>query len=49
MIEGKLSKLDDMSRSMDRIVYDVDNHKTNFFPPKLDINESIEALRVCMD
>ena len=49
MIEEKLSKLDDMSRSMDRIVHDVENLKSKIMPPKIDISESIKALYVSMD
>ena len=46
-IEEKLNKIDDMSRSIDRISHDVENIKTNFFVLKVD--ESIKALYVSMD
>ena len=46
-IEEKLSKIDDLSRSVDRIAHDVENLKMKFFVPKLD--ESIKALYVSMD
>jgi hypothetical protein len=38
-----------MSRSIDRISHDVENLKIKFFPPKVDINESIKALYDSMD
>ena len=38
-----------MSRSMDRIIHDVENLKSKILPPKIDINESIKALYVSMD
>jgi hypothetical protein len=49
MIEEKMSKLDDMSRSIDRIIHDVENLKTKILTPKIDISESIKALHVFMD
>ena len=49
MIEEKMDKIDDMSRSIDRIVHVVKNHKSKILPPKLDINESIKSLYVSMD
>ena len=49
MIEEKLSKLDDMSRSIDRITHDVENLKIKQISPKVDVNESIKALYVSMD
>ena len=42
-----MSKIDDLSRSIDRIAHDVENLKMNFFVPKVD--ESIKALYVSMD
>ena len=48
-IEEKLNKIDDMSRSIDRISHDVQNLKIKKFPPKVDVNESIKALYVSMD
>ena len=41
-IEEKLSKIDDLSRSVDRIAHDVEKLKMNFFLPKVD--ESIKSL-----
>jgi hypothetical protein len=38
-----------MSRSIDRIIHDVENLKTKILPPKIDISESIKALHVSMD
>ena len=46
-MEEKLNKIDDLSRSVDRISHDVENLKMNFFVPKVD--ESIKALYVSMD
>ena len=38
-----------MSRSIDRLTHDVENHKIKIFPPKVGINESLKALYVSMD
>ena len=46
-IEEKLNKVDDMSRSIDRISHDVETLKMKNFVPKVD--ESIKALYVSMD
>ena len=46
-IEEKLSKIDDLSRSVDRIAHDVENLKMKIFVRKVD--ESIKALYVSMD
>ena len=46
-IEEKLSKIDDLSRSVDRIAHDVENLKMKIFAPK--VGESIIALYVSMD
>ena len=46
-IEEKLNKIDDLSRSVDRIAHDVENLKMKIFVPKVD--ESIKALYVSMD
>ena len=46
-IEEKLSKIDDLSRSVDRIAHDVENLKMKILVPKVD--ESIKALYVSMD
>ena len=46
-IEEKLSKIDDLSRRVDRIAHDVENLQMKFFVPKVD--ESIKALYVSMD
>ena len=42
-----MNKIDDLSRSVDRIAHDVENLKMKFFVPKVD--ESIKALYVSMD
>src|SRR3989337_4221001 len=46
-MEEKLSKIDDMSRSIDRISHDVENLKMKICVPK--VEESIKALYVSMD
>ena len=46
-IEEKLSKIDDLSRSVDSIALDVENLKMKFFVPK--VEESIKAHYVSMD
>ena len=46
-MEEKLNKIDYLSRSVDRISHDVENHKMKIFVPKVD--ESIRALYVSMD
>jgi hypothetical protein len=47
MIEEKLNKIDDMSRSIDRLSHDVENLKMKAFVPR--VEESIKALYVSMD
>ena len=42
-----MSKIDDLSRSVDRIAHDVENLKMKIFVPKVD--ESIKSLYVSMD
>ena len=42
-----MNKIDDLSRSVDRIAHDVENLKMKIFVPKVD--ESIKALYVSMD
>ena len=46
-MEEKLNKIDDFSRSVDRISHDVENLKMKFFVPK--VEESIKALYVSID
>src|SRR5215216_615645 len=46
-IEEKLNKIDDLSRSIDRIAHDVENLKLKVFVHK--VEESIKALYVSMD
>ena len=46
-MEEKLNKIDDLSRSVDRISHDVENPKIKIFVPK--VEESIKALYVSMD
>jgi hypothetical protein len=47
MIEEKLHKIDDMSRSIDRLSHDIENLKMKAFVPR--VEESIKALYVSMD
>ena len=49
MIEEKLLKIDELARSIDRIVVDVDSLKHRSIPPKHDINESHKAMRISID
>ena len=42
-----MSKIDDLSRSVDRIAHDVENPKMKIFVPKVDV--PIKALYVSMD
>ena len=42
-----MNKIDDLSRSVDRITHDVETLKMKFFVPK--VEESIKALYVSMD
>ena len=49
MVEKNLSKIDDMSRSIDRIIHDVENLKIKKISPKIDVNKSIKALYVSVD
>lgn len=46
-IEEKLNKIDDLSRSVDRISHDLETLNMKFFVPK--VEESIKALYVSMD
>ena len=46
-LEEKLSRIDDLSRSVDRIAHDVDNLKMKICVPK--VHELIKALYVSMD
>ena len=46
-MEEKLNKIDDLSRSVDRISHDVETLKMKFFVPK--VEESIKALYVSLD
>ena len=46
-MEEKLNKIDDLSRSVDRVAHDVENLNMKFFVPKVD--ESIKALYVFVD
>ena len=45
-MEEELNKIDDLSRSVDRISHDVENLMMKIFVPKVD--ESIKALYVSM-
>ena len=46
-MEEKLNKIDDLSRSVDRISHDVENLKMKIYAPK--VEESIKALYVSLD
>ena len=49
LLEEKLLKVDDLSRSIDRISLEIDSLKLRSIPPKHDINESLKAMRISID
>ena len=49
MVEGKLHKVDDMARNMDRIAHDVDTLKIKILSPKHDINDSIKSIQISVN
>ena len=49
MIEEIFLKIDDFTRNVDRISLNVDSLKLRSVPPKHDINESLEAMRISID
>ena len=49
LLEEKLLKIDELARSVDRIILDVDSFKLRSIPPKHDINESLKAMRISID
>ena len=42
-------KIDDLARNVDRISLDVDSLKLRSIPPKHDINESLNSMRISID
>ena len=49
MVEEKLLKIDDLARNIDRISLEIDSLKTRSMPPKIDINESLKAIKISMN
>ena len=49
LLEEKLLKVDELARNVDRISLDVDSLKLRSIPPKHDINESLQAMRISID
>src|SRR6187399_494346 len=49
LLEEKLLKIDELARSVDRIILDVDSLKLRSIPPKHDINGSLKAMRISND
>ena len=49
LIEGKLLKIDELARNVDRISLDVDSFKLRSIPPKHDINQSLKAMIISTD
>ena len=49
LLEEKLPKIDELARNVDRISLDVDSLKLRSIPPKIDINESLKAMRFSID
>ena len=49
LLEDKLPKIDELARNVNRISLDVDSLKLRSIPPKLDINESLKAMRISID
>ena len=49
LLEEKLLKVDDLARNVDRLSLDVDSLKLRSIPPKHDINESLQAMRISID
>ena len=48
-IEEKLLKIDDLAKSVDRISCDVDAFKVICAPPKINMDETLKAMRVSMN
>ena len=49
MVEERLIKVDDMSRNMDMIAYDVDTLKIKVLPHNNDVTNSLKSIQVTMD
>ena len=49
LLEEKLLKVDDLARNVDRLSLDVDSLKLRTIPPKHDINESLNCMRISID
>ena len=49
LLEEKLLKVDDLARNVDRISHEIDSFKIRSMPPKIDINESLKAIKISMN
>ena len=49
LIEEKLLKIDDLARNIDRISHEIDSFKVRSMPPKIDINESLKAIKISIN
>ena len=48
-IEEKLLKIDDLAKSVDRMSCDIDALKVRCAPPKVNLDETLKAMRVSMN
>ncbi|KAE8780044.1 Disease resistance protein RPM1 [Hordeum vulgare] len=48
-MEGKLLKIDDLARTIDRMSLDIDALKLRCAPPKINMDETLKAMRVSMN
>ena len=44
-----LVMIDDLARNVDRISLEIDSLKIRSMPPKIDINESLKAIKISLD
>ena len=49
LIEEKLLKIDDLARNVDRISHEIDSFKIRSMPPKIDIKESLTAIKISIN
>ena len=47
-MEEKVLKIDDLARSVDRMSSDIDALKVRCAPPKINMDETLKAMRVSM-
>ena len=49
MVEEKLLKIDDLARNVDIISHEIDSFKIRSMTPKVDINESLKAIKISIN